>query len=92
MTEPTKKPNAAEKPKASADQPAMKDPLSTKPCIFEPVVYARAKPVGQRVLAVSAALELIAKRVSSSAPADLMQEMKNLKSYADYIQNAAKSK
>jgi hypothetical protein len=92
VTEPAKKPTAADKPTASADQPAIKDPLSTKPCIFEPVVYGRSKPAGQRILAVSAALELIARRLSSSAPADLMQEMKNLKSYADYIQNAAKSK
>ena len=91
MTE-AKKPTATDKTKENAAQPAMKDPLSHKACIFEPVVYARSKPAGQRVLAVSAALELIAKRVAGPTPSNLEAELKNLSKYADLIQAATKVK
>nr|WP_314614225.1 hypothetical protein [uncultured Pseudomonas sp.] len=43
---------------------------------------------GKRVVAVSAALELIAARVSSQAPVHLEEEFNNLSKYADQIEAA----
>lgn len=47
---------------------------------------------GKRVIAVSAALELIAARASSSAAVHLEEEFNNLSKYADQIQAAINNK
>lgn len=47
---------------------------------------------GKRVVAVSAALEIIAARASSSAPVTLEVEFDNLSKYADQIQAAIDKK
>ena len=67
-------------------------PISTKECIFESAAYFKTNSDGRRVLAVSAALELIAKRVAGPSPSTLEAELKNLSKYADQIQAAAKLK
>jgi len=65
--------------------------MSDKP-LFNSTQYHGADNLGRRLVALSAAIELIAARVTS-APANgthLDQEMKKLTQYVDAIQEAAK--
>jgi hypothetical protein len=54
--------------------------------------YYSANTEGKRILAVSAALELIAARASNSTPFNLEPEFNNLSKYADQIQEAINKK
>ena len=90
MTEASKTPadsDATGQKKASSS-----NGLSTKACIFESAAYYKTKPEGRRILAVSAALELIARKAAGSTPINLDAELKLLSKYADYIQAATKLK
>lgn len=52
--------------------------------------YHNLKPDAQRAIAVSAALELIAAKLSSGSSTNLDGEINNLASYADQVQEALK--
>lgn len=56
---------------------------------FNVVQYLNTK-TGKRAVVVSAALELIAARVSSQVPVSLETEFNNLSKYADLIEAALK--
>lgn len=59
--------------------------------IFRANAYIKSSDEGKRLVAVEAAIDLIAARVSASG-ADLEGEMSRLSSYADQIQEALKVK
>jgi hypothetical protein len=88
MTESTKKPATPAAPQVKKTS----DGLSAKVCIFESAAYYKTKSEGRRVLAVSAALELIARKAAGPTPTNLEAELKMLSKYADYIQTATKLK
>ncbi|MFJ2328791.1 hypothetical protein [Pseudomonas sp. NPDC087690] len=88
MTESTKKPAAP----VTTEAKKTSDGLSIKECIFESAAYYKTKSEGRRVLVVSAALELIARKAAGPTPTNLEAELKLLSKYADYIQAATKLK
>jgi hypothetical protein len=59
--------------------------------IFRVNAYAQSGAEGKRLVAVEAAIDLIAARVSAES-ADLEGEMSRLSKYADQIQEAVKVK